>query len=190
MHPFNPPLGGNGNGADRGTIVTQEVIDTILEAPEKSASDLVALYLSVMLSDAATMDYDVEDVGDRIIEALNRMADDGDEEALMAALMAALALVNLLTEDAPPAARAVFIVMLEVVILKPIALAAAHEQLDYHTAGLGVAAIKSFTESLLREGLDDDDDDDGDGDDEIGAEELDSILDDLENGGPWPFGRN
>lgn len=164
MHPFSPSLGGNGNGADMGTIVTQEVIDTILNAPEKSASDLVALYLSVMLSDAATMDYDVDEVGDRIIEALNRMADDGDDDALLAAL----ALVNLLTDDAPPAARAVFIVMLEVVILKPLALAAAHEQLDYHTAGLGVAAIKSFTESLLREGLDDDDDS-GDDDDEIGT---------------------
>ena len=188
MNPFSQGLGGNGNGngADMGTVVTQEVIDTILEAPEKSASDLVALYLSVMLADAATMDYDVDEVGDRIIDALNRMADEGDEEALMAAL----GLVNLLAgDDTPLGARAVFIAMLEVVILKPIALAAAREQLDYHTAGLGVSMIKSFTESLLREGLDGVADEE-DGADEIGTEGLDSILDDLENGGPWTFGRN
>ena len=186
MNPFSQALGGNGDDMD--TVVTQEVIDTILDAPEKSASDLVALYLAAMMADPATMDYDVDEVGDRIIEALNRMADDGDDDALLAVL----GLGNLLAgDDAPIPARAVFIAMLEVVMLKPLALAAAYERLDYHTAGVGVTIIKSFTESLLRDGLDDDDgDDDNDDDDEMGLSELDSVLDELSNGGPWRFGRN
>ena len=187
MNPFSQDLGGN--GADMDTMVTQEVIDTILNAPEKSASDLVALYLSSMMADPATMDYDVDEVGDRIMEALNRMADEGDDEALLATL----GLGNLLAGDnAPVPARAVFIAMLEVVMLKPLALAAAYERLDYHTAGVGVTIIKSFTESLLRDGLDDDDDgdDDNDDDDEMGPAELDSILEDLANGSAWRFGRN
>ena len=186
MNPFSQDWGGNGADMGMGTMVTQEVIDTILNAPEKSASDLVALYLSSMMADPATMDYDVDEVGDRIMEALNRMADDGDDDALLATL----GLGNLLTgEDTPIPARAVFIAMLEVVMLKPLALAAAYERLDYHTAGVGVTIIKSFTESLLRDGLDDDDGDDDD-DDEMGLSELDSVLDELSNGGPWRFGRN
>ena len=191
MNPFAQALGGD--GVDANLRVNREVIKRVLNAPDKSASDLVSLYLTLATADAemvALADAAVVAACDRIIAALNGMADAGDEDALLGVL----GLLNLMAEETPPPARAVFAAMLEVLMLKPLILDAAQERVDYITAGIGVAVIKSFMDSLLHGDDDDDADDDDAADDADDAEahmaELAAMMAEQVDGPSWRVRRD
>lgn len=188
MNPIVQAMSGGAVPAD--LKVTREVIDRVLNAPDKSASDLVSLYLTLVTGDAETLalaDAAVVVACDRIIAALNGMADAGDEEALLGVL----GLLNLMAEETPPPARTVFAAMLEVLMLKPLILDAAQERVDYITAGIGVAVIKSFMASQLH---DDDDDYDDAADDAADAEahmaELAALMAEQADGPSWQVRRD
>lgn len=191
MNPIVQAMSGGAVPAD--LKVTREVIDRVLNAPDKSASDLVSLYLTLVTGDAETLalaDAAVVVACDRIIAALNGMADAGDEEALLGVL----GLLNLMAEETPPPARTVFAAMLEVLMLKPLILDAAQERVDYITAGIGVAVIKSFMDSLLHGDDDDEDDADDAADDAADAEahmaELAALMAEQANGPSWQVRRD
>ena len=140
-------------------VVDEALIDRIIAAPDRSASDLLILYISSLASDLAGARSD--DANDRIIHALADMAEDGDLDAAMALT----ALQDMGADDAPPETKAVAVGMFEQVALKPILEAAVNGELDHITAAAGLAAVKSFTEMLWNDVLDPEE-----------MEELDALL--------------
>lgn len=130
------------------------LVDEIIGSPERTASDLLVLYFTSMLSDLEGVRDDA--VSDRIVNALADMADEGDADAAMALM----ALEEISTDDGAPETKAVAIAMYEQVALKPILRDAIAGELDFATAASGIAAVKAFADLLLEDvfGADDDDD--------------------------------
>lgn len=131
------------------------MVDEIIASPERTASDLLVLYFTSLISDLEDARGDA--VNDRIVNALADMSDGGDGDAAMALM----ALEEISTDDGAPEAKAVAIAMFEQVALKPILRDAISGELDFATAASGIAAVKAFAELLLEDvfGTDDADPD-------------------------------
>lgn len=153
------------------------LVDDVLSGGGRSASELLMLYFACVTSDAE----ELEDAPDRIAEAISDMADDGDEEAMMAMI----ALGSLASEDASPETRMVGVAMFQSVASRPLLRNVISGDMDFETAAGALSVIKILADGLMQDILGPDDLDDLDLDDidfeelasQLGISELDLDLD-------------
>jgi len=165
--------------------LTAEMVEDVLSAGGHIVSELLMLYFACVTSDPD--EHDFADAPQRIIQEISDLADDGDEDAMMAMV----ALDTLELENATEEATIVGAAMLQLVASRPILRDVISGDLDFEAAAAPLTVIKMLTDHLLvdvldPEGLDDLDDLDVDLDDidfnqlaaELGLSEFDLDLDD------------
>ncbi len=149
------------------------LVDDVLAEGSRSASELLMLYFACLTSESD--EYGFSDAPDRIAEAISDMADDGDEEAMMAMV----ALETLASDAATDEARIVGVAMMQAVASRPLLRNVIAGDMDYEAAAGALSVIKMLSDGLLQDifasdgGLDDFDDLDLD---DIDFEDLASQL--------------
>ena len=148
------------------------LVDDVLAQGGRSASELMMLYFACLTSDSDESAF--ADAPDRIAEAISDMADDGDEEAMMAMV----ALASLATEEESDEARIVGVAMMQAVASRPLLRNVIAGDMDYEAAAAALSVIKMLADGLLQDifpsgGMDDLDDLDLD---DIDFDELASQL--------------
>ena len=121
------------------------LVDDVLAEGSRSASELLMLYFACVTSDSD--EYRFSDAPDRIAEAISDMADDGDEDAMMA--MAALA--TLASDDASDEARIVGAAMMQAVASRPLLRNVIAGDMDYEAAAAALSVIKMLSDGLLQD---------------------------------------
>lgn len=143
--------------------VTVEAVEQALERGDGTAADLLMLYLACLVADP----YEKEEFGgvaDRVADALFEMAEEGDEDAMLAMT----ALTTLMEEDSSDEARAVGVAMFRAVATRPILMNVVDGKMDFEAATAALEVIDTLADSLL-EG-------------EVGMDELDDLdIDELAN---------
>jgi len=148
------------------------LVDDVLAQGSRSASELLMLYFACLTRDSD--EYGFSDAPDRIAEAISDMADDGDEEAMMAMV----ALETLTSDATSDEARIVGVAMMQAVASRPLLRNVISGDMDYEAAAGALSVIKMLSDGLLQDifttgGSDDFDDLDLD---DIDFDELASQL--------------
>lgn len=121
------------------------LIEDILDEGGRSASELLMLYFACLTSDSDELGF--SDAPDRIAEAISDMADDGDEEAMMAMV----ALNALALDDASDEARIVGVAMMQAVASRPLLRNVITGDMDYGAAAGALSVIKMLSDGLLQD---------------------------------------
>ncbi len=154
---------------DSGASLDPEVVSDILANDDRSASELLMLYFVCSTSDPE--EHDFGDVPERIAEKISDLADDGDEDAMMAMV----ALDVLASDDPTEEATIVGVAMLQLVATRPILRDIIDNKMDYEAAAAPLMVIKMLADHLMLDVLDPEGMDDLDMDD-IDFDELASQL--------------
>ena len=121
------------------------LVDDVLAQGGRSASELLMLYFACVT--AVSDDEAFSDAPDRIAEAISDLADDGDEEAMMAMI----ALGTLAAEDTPDEARIVGVAMMQSVASRPLLRNVIAGDMDFETAAGALTVIKLLCDGLLND---------------------------------------
>ncbi len=146
-----------------------EMVEEALSGPNRSASELLMLYFACLTN--TTDEPAIVDAPDRIALAISDMADDGDEDAMMAMV----AISTLSSDQAPEQDVIVGVSMLNAVTSRPLLRGVISGDLDTDTAAGALSVINMLSTHLLGDVMDIDDIDDLDLDD-IDLEELAAQL--------------
>ena len=162
------------NSEDMGGLpaLDRETLEDILAGGRHSASEWLMLYFACVTGDPENVEFG--DAPERIMRNISDLADDGDEEAMMAMV----ALQNVESDDATPEAVIVGAAMLQAVATLPILRSVIAGDMDYETAAGPLTLAKMLADHILLDVLDPDgsaDPDDIDLDD-IDFEELAAQL--------------
>jgi hypothetical protein len=139
--------------------VDSALVEAALDNPDRTASELLLLYFACLTSDSDGAA--VEDAPERIALAISDMADDGDEEAIMAMI----AISALTDDDAPVADVIVGVAMLNTVASRPLLRSVISGDLDNETVAGALSVFNMLSNELLGAAIDLDDIDDLDLDD-------------------------
>lgn len=131
--------------------LTGEMVDDFLEGGERDVSELLMLYFACVSADPEEVDFG--DGPERIVEMLSDMADDGDEDALMAMV----AVETLETESATDEAVIVGAAMMQAVASRPILRNIISGDMDYDAAVPALMVIKMLADHLVSDVVGDDD---------------------------------
>ena len=146
-----------------------EMVEEALSGSARSVSELLMLYFACLTN--TEDETAIVDAPERIALALSDMADDGDEDAMMAMV----AISNLTSDEAPEQDVIVGVAMLNSVASRPLLRSVISGDLDTDTAAGALSVINMLSTHLLGDLLDLDDFDDLDLDD-IDFDELAAQL--------------
>ncbi len=146
-----------------------DMVEEALSGSNRSVSELLMLYFACLTN--TTDEIAIVDAPERIALAISDMADDGDEDAMMAMV----AISTLSSDDAPEQDVIVGVAMLNSVATRPLLRGVISGELDADTAAGALSVINMLSAHLLGDALDLDDIDDLDLDD-IDFEELAARL--------------
>ena len=121
------------------------LVDDVLAEGARSASELLMLYFACVTSDSDEAAF--ADAPDRIAEAISDMADDGDEEAMMAMV----ALATLASQETSDEARIVGVAMMQAVASRPLLRNVITGDMDYEAAAGALSVIKMLSDGLLED---------------------------------------
>ena len=146
-----------------------DMVEEALSGSNRSVSELLMLYFACLTN--TNDEIAIVDAPERIALAISDMADDGDEDAMMAMV----AISTLSSDDAPEQDVIVGVAMLNSVATRPLLRGVISGELDADTAAGALSVINMLSAHLLGDALDLDDIDDLDLDD-IDFEELAAQL--------------
>ena len=145
--------------------LTVEAVEQALAKGDGTAADLLMLYLACLVSDPNEQE-EFGGVADRVADALFEMAEEGDEDAMLAMT----ALNALMEEDGSDDAKTVGAAMFRAVATRPILLSVADGRMDFEAATAALEVIDTLAGGFS----------DGDGDfddfDDLDIDELADIL--------------
>lgn len=145
--------------------LTVEAVEQALAKGDGTAADLLMLYLACLVADPNEQE-EFGGVADRVADALFEMAEEGDEDAMLAIT----ALNALMEEDGSDDAKTVGVAMFRAVATRPILLSVADGRMDFEAATAALEVIDTLAGGFM----------DGDGDfddfDDLDIDELADIL--------------
>ncbi len=159
--------------------VDSSAVEDALNNPDRTVSELLLLYFVCLSRDPDGVGLD--ESTDRIAQTISDLADDGDEEAMMAMV----AISALSSEHAAESDVIVGVAMLHAVASRPLLSSVVSGDLDHDTAAGALGVINVLSNELLGDVLDLDDLDDLELDDldlselasELGVSEFDLDFD-------------
>ena len=155
------------------------LINEVLDDSPRDASELLMLYFACFTGEPD--DPDMVYTSDRIATTISDMADDGDEDAMMAMV----AMSTLYRDDASASDIIVGVAMLRAVASRPLLRNVIFGDMDHEAATAGLSVINLLADHLLADVFDADELDDLDLDDidfdrlanDLGVSDFDLDLD-------------
>ena len=155
--------------------VDAAMVEDALENPDRSASELLLLYFACLTNDPDEIA--IDDAAERVGLAISDLADDGDEEAMMAMM----AIQGVSSDDSTEAEVIIGIAMLNAVASRPLLRSVISGDLDHETAAGALSVVNLLCSQLVGNLSDSDGFDDIDLDDldfselaaELGVSEFD-----------------
>ena len=134
--------------------VDAAMVEDALENPDRSASELLLLYFACLTNDPDEIA--IDDAAERVGLAISDLADDGDEEAMMAMM----AIQGVSSDDSTEAEVVIGIAMLNAVASRPLLRSVISGDLDHETAAGALSVVNLLCSQLVgnlsdSDGLDD-----------------------------------